>query len=113
MNKPKLPHGLDGTLKARARRRRVALAFGTVLKVSRRSRELSQEKLAELCDFDRSYPSLLERGLRTPTLTVLLELANGLNVPAESLVAETAEAIAKTSSGASRGPDNFGPMQSC
>jgi transcriptional regulator with XRE-family HTH domain len=79
------------------------LAFGKVLRTSRRSRDLSQENLAELCDFDRTYTSLLERGLRTPTLTVLLELAKGLNVPAEQLVAETAAVIAKTSSDSASG----------
>ncbi len=74
---------------SRAHRRRVAIAFGAVLRALRRERDLSQEQLAEGCDFDRTYPSLLERGLRTPTLTVLLRLADVLNVEAASLVSET------------------------
>jgi transcriptional regulator with XRE-family HTH domain len=42
-------------------------------------RGLSQEQLAEEGDFDRTYPSLLERGLRTPTFFVILCLAEGLS----------------------------------
>jgi transcriptional regulator with XRE-family HTH domain len=70
-------------------RHRVAVAFGHVLKANRCNRHLSQEALAERCNFDRTYPSLLERGLRTPTLGVLLDLAHGLEIPVERLVAET------------------------
>jgi transcriptional regulator with XRE-family HTH domain len=43
-------------------RRRVALAFGEVLRAARRERGVSQDELGERCDFDRTYPSLLERG---------------------------------------------------
>ena len=54
---------------------------------------MSQEELAEACDIDRTYPSLLERGQRTPTLTVLLDLAAALEVPPERLVIDTAVCI--------------------
>ena len=57
-------------------RRAVAAAvrteFGKVLGESRRERGLSQEQLAELADLDRTTPSLLERGLRQPTLSVVI-----------------------------------------
>jgi DNA-binding XRE family transcriptional regulator len=39
----------------------VALAFAGVLKLARTGAGLSQEKLAEAADIDRTYPSLLER----------------------------------------------------
>lgn len=73
----------------RLNRSRVALAFGATLKWARHRRRLSQEKLAEVCDMDRTYAGLLERGQRTPTLTVLLELAAALEIPPESLITET------------------------
>jgi hypothetical protein len=41
---------------------------------------IEPRKLAEAGDFDRTYPSLLERGLRTSTFFVILCLAEGLNV---------------------------------
>jgi transcriptional regulator with XRE-family HTH domain len=48
---------------------------------------MSQERLADLGNFDRTYPSLLERGLRTPTLTVVFKLADVLGVTPSTLVA--------------------------
>jgi len=71
----------------RLRRQKVARAFGRVLRELRLARGLSQERLADLGDFDRTYPSLLERGLRTPTLTVVFKLAEVLGVGASTLVA--------------------------
>ena len=44
--------------------RQVASAFGAVLGAARRDAGFSQEHLAELADTDRTYPSLMERGLR-------------------------------------------------
>ena len=75
------------------RRQQVAIAFGRVLREARRQKGLSQEDLAGDADFDRTYPSLLERGLRTPTLTVLFQLADVLDVSAASLVTKTLEEL--------------------
>jgi transcriptional regulator with XRE-family HTH domain len=63
-----------------APRRRAASAFGRALRTARLLRKLSQEQLAEAGDFDRTYPSLLERSRRTPTFFVILCLAKGLNM---------------------------------
>ncbi len=57
----------------RGERHEVAVAFGKTLRAARRERGISQEDLAFRADCDRTYPSLLERGLRTPTLTVYLK----------------------------------------
>jgi ribosome-binding protein aMBF1 (putative translation factor) len=65
-------------------RQLVAREFGATLRAARLSRGLTQEEIADRADFDRTYPSLLERGLRTPTLTALLKLAEALQIePAE------------------------------
>jgi len=77
----------------RLKRSRVALAFGETLKLARRRRGLSQEQLATVCNIDRTYPSLLERGLRTPSLSVLLDLAAALQIPPERLVIETSALV--------------------
>ena len=55
-------------------------AFKEVLRELRVKNNLSQEKLAELCDLDRTYISLLERGLRQPTITTIFKLAEALNI---------------------------------
>ncbi len=67
------------------RRREVARAFGHVLREVRHERGISQDKLAELADVDRTFRSLLERGLRTPTLAMLFRLADALAVHAGEL----------------------------
>lgn len=70
-------------------RRHVAAAFGTVVREMRDERGLSQEDLAELADFDRTYPSLLERGLRMPSLGAVFRLAEAFGVSAQMLVGNT------------------------
>lgn len=65
-------------------------AFGIVLRDLRRKRSLSQEALAQESELDRTFISLLERGLRQPSLTTILQLAGPLGVRPEQLVAEVA-----------------------
>lgn len=76
------------------RRQKVAIAFGRVLRETRRQKGLSQEDLAGSV-FDRTYPSLLERGLRTPTLTVIFQLAEVLDISPASLVTKTLEELTR------------------
>jgi transcriptional regulator with XRE-family HTH domain len=67
----------------------VARAFGAVLKAARLAKGLSQEELAADAAIDRTYPSLLERGLREPTLTVLFQLGTALDCAPAALVNDT------------------------
>ena len=60
--------------------------FGIVLRDLRKESKLSQEKLAELAGYDRTYISLLERGLRQPTITTLFDLSKALHISPSSLV---------------------------
>ena len=50
------------------------------IKYHRNNIGLSQEKLAEKCDFDRTYISLLERAKRNPSYLSLIKLCNGLGI---------------------------------
>jgi len=74
-------------------RQDVARAFGLALRAARDAQGMSQDQLSETCDMDRTYPSLLERGLRAPTVTMLLRLACALGVAPEQLVADTVERL--------------------
>lgn len=78
-----------GNVTVPASRRCIAQAFGSVLKERRKAKGISQEELAYRIEIDRTYPSLLERGLRTPTLAVLLVIAQALDVGPDELIAET------------------------
>ena len=57
-------------------------------KIKKRRNELniSQEKLAEKCDFDRTYISLLERAKRNPSYLSLVKLCNGLEIELSELL---------------------------
>jgi transcriptional regulator with XRE-family HTH domain len=78
-----------------ARRRQAARAFGQALRAVRLARGISQEQLAEAGDFDRTYPSLLERGLRTPTFFVIVSLAEGLNTDPVALFTDAVARLRK------------------
>lgn len=70
-------------------RRRVGLAFGAALRAARKHRGMTQEQLAAAAGCDRTFPTLLENGRRTPTLGTLMRLAEALGTSAESLVEDT------------------------
>ena len=61
-------------------------AFGQALREIRRGREISQEKLGLDAGFDRTYISLIERGINSPTIRTVVKLASVLDVPASKIV---------------------------
>lgn len=60
--------------------------FGLVLKEQRQKAGLSQENLAFEAGFNRTFVSMMERGLRQPTLTTLFKLGKALKIPPFELV---------------------------
>ncbi len=60
--------------------------FGIFLSSLRTDKKISQEKLAELCQLDRTYISLLERGCRQPTLMTLFKISKAFNLILSSLL---------------------------
>lgn len=70
-------------------------AFGLVLRDLRRERALSQETLALESQLDRTFISLLERGLRQPSLTTIFQLARPLGLSPEDLVAAVSKALSQ------------------
>ena len=63
-------------------------AIGRVLRVKREAREISQEELAERAGVDRSYVSILERGLKSPTLETLERICIALGTLPERVLEE-------------------------
>lgn len=62
-------------------------AFGQVVRELRVARALSQEALADLCQMSRPYVSRLETGKNSPTLSMVFQLAQALQVAPVDLVA--------------------------
>jgi len=87
-----------------ASRQEIARAFGAALRLARTDAGLTQEAVAERGELDRTYPSLLERGARTPTLFAILQLADALGVEPGALVTMAVERLPYTVHGPQRRP---------
>jgi transcriptional regulator with XRE-family HTH domain len=66
----------------------LARRFADVVRQRRKQAKLSQERLAEKADLSSKMISLVERGERTPSLTVAESIAKGLSVPFWRLIKE-------------------------
>ncbi len=64
-------------------------AFGIAVKTRRLQLRLSQESLAFRAGLHRTYISDLERGLKGPSLRVVIRLAYALDLPAPDLIQMT------------------------
>ncbi|MGO9374863.1 MAG: helix-turn-helix domain-containing protein [Syntrophobacteraceae bacterium] len=64
-----------------------------MLRRLRKNKGLSQEELAHQSDLDRTYISLLERGLRQPSLSSILRLSKPLGVSSADILAEVEEKL--------------------
>jgi transcriptional regulator with XRE-family HTH domain len=58
---------------------------GSRIKFLRRTREYSQERLAEITGANSKYLSGIERSKENPTLKFLIRLSNGLGVGTEEM----------------------------
>jgi len=56
---------------------------------------MSQETLALDSNLDRTFISLLERGLRQPSLRTIIQLARSLGLAPEDLVAATNQILSQ------------------
>ena len=60
--------------------------FGNRVKQLRLGKNLSQEKLSQVCDIDRTYISGVERGIRNVSLLNIARLAKALEVSPSELL---------------------------
>ncbi|WP_184548816.1 helix-turn-helix domain-containing protein [Mucilaginibacter sp. FT3.2] len=63
------------------------IVLGKVLKKIREEASITQETLALKSDLDRTYISLLERGLRMPTIATLFKMAPALKKTPSEIIA--------------------------
>ncbi|WP_339244007.1 helix-turn-helix transcriptional regulator [Paenibacillus sp. FSL R10-2796] len=71
--------------------------FGQILKSIRKKQKVSQEELAFRSNLDRTYISMLERGIHQPTLNSLLAIAAALDMKAAELVGLVEDQLNKQS----------------
>lgn len=60
--------------------------FGTEVRRLRLESSLSQEALAEISGLDRTFVSMIERGIRKPTLESAKRIADGLGFSLGELI---------------------------
>lgn len=63
-------------------------AFGAFIRSQRKLANLTLRQLAELTSLSNPYLSELERGMHQPTVRVLKQLSDALNVSAEMVLAQ-------------------------
>ena len=66
----------------------VEASFGRVLKELRQNQGLSQEELGFRSGYHRTYISLLERGLKSPSLNTIFQMANTLGISPSDMVSK-------------------------
>jgi transcriptional regulator with XRE-family HTH domain len=71
-------------------------AFGEVLRAMRRRAGLSQDQLAEKAGLDRTYISILERSLQSPSLDTMIALSTALGVTFPQLAARVWSRLTRT-----------------
>ncbi|WP_265088668.1 helix-turn-helix domain-containing protein [Psychrobacter sp. DD43] len=62
------------------------IAFGKRVREARRSKGISQERLAEMAGIDRSYMGNIERGEKNITLKKAYEICDALEIEIQDLV---------------------------
>lgn len=67
-------------------RREIKAAIGDALRAKREKLGISQEELAERAGVDRTYISILERGLKSPTLDTLERICSALGTLPERVI---------------------------
>ncbi|MBA2396883.1 MAG: helix-turn-helix transcriptional regulator [Ktedonobacteraceae bacterium] len=66
---------------------RLNIVFGEQLRSARKTAHLTQEELAFRAGLDRTYISLLERGIKSPTLTTFFQLCQVLDQKPDIFIA--------------------------
>ena len=62
------------------------VAIGSRIKAAREQAQLTQEELAEIIDISPTHMSVIERGVKTPTLDPFVKIVNALNISSDALL---------------------------
>lgn len=65
---------------------KIVEAFGQTIKELREKKGISQEKLAECADLERTFVSWMETGKKQPTITTFFKLSHALEVSPSDLM---------------------------
>lgn len=71
----------------------IGQAFGNVLRALRKERKVTQVLLAEYTELEPNYISMLERGLRQPTLTTIFKIGTALKIAPSEIVRQVESTV--------------------
>ncbi len=74
-----------------------------MLREIRKRRSLSQEELGFRSGYHRTYISLLERGMKSPSLTTIMSLASALGVSASGMIRRVEAPLKRSEKGQTLG----------
>lgn len=77
--------------------KKLSLTIGRIIASRRNNLGLSQEALADRAGIHRTYVSQLERGLKSPTISVLTEIAEALETRPSNLLRLAEKALNEVS----------------
>jgi len=86
-------------------------ALGAFIREQRKRANLSLRQLAELTSLSNPYLSQVERGLHQPSVRVLKAISEGLNLSAETMLAQAGLLDAMATTGADGKTDETAPEQ--
>jgi ribosome-binding protein aMBF1 (putative translation factor) len=66
----------------------IATEIGKMIAHHRNEKGISQEVLADLAQIHRTYVSQIERGLKCPTIYVLLQISKALDIKLSEMIVE-------------------------
>ncbi len=72
---------------------RIAQEIGKIIAHHRKEKGLSQETLADLAAIHRTYVSQIERGLKYPTIYVLVQISKALDIKLSQMIIELEKKI--------------------
>jgi transcriptional regulator with XRE-family HTH domain len=61
---------------------------GQKIKVAREAKDLTQEELGKITGLAEQHISVIERGIKTPTLKTFVNIANALHINADALLVD-------------------------
>lgn len=67
--------------------------IGKIIAHYRNEKGISQEALADLAQIHRTYVSQIERGLKCPTIYVLLQISKALEIKLSEMIADLEKTI--------------------
>ena len=72
---------------------KIAEEVGKIIAAHRIDKAMSQEALAEAAHIHRTYVSQIERGLKYPTLYVMIQIAKALEIPLSKIIIQLEKKI--------------------